>query len=123
MNPQSPSSPEPGNGLGVSFDQGVAVIVGAVVETTPGAAPEVACRIGDQDGLEIVGGDGDRRLAVVWCSDAPKQLEKRMLRLVRTDDNILGIYPTFVGQDEEDDTQETAARRGALGGLGDDENR
>ena len=39
------------------------VVAGVVIETRPGQGPFVACRLEAIDGLEIVGGDGDHKLA------------------------------------------------------------
>ncbi|MCD4748155.1 MAG: hypothetical protein K8R59_02170 [Thermoanaerobaculales bacterium] len=110
MNHQFDSSPGPDGGPGPLFEDGI--VVGAVVETLQGRAPSVACRLESIADLNIVGGDGDRRLAIVWCSSSAKGLERAMERLVKDDEEILGIFPTFMGQD--DGTTEPEARAGAM---------
>ncbi len=100
MSLQFESGPGPDGGPGALFDDGVAVVVGAVVETLPGRAPSVACRLESMGGLNVVGGDGDRRLAIVWCSSSAKGLERAMEQLVKGDEEILGVFPTFMGQDD-----------------------
>ena len=100
MTPQFNSGPGPEGGPGALFEDGVAVVVGAVVETQPGRAPSVACRLENMTDLNVVGGDGDRRLAIVWCSSSAKGLERAMEQLVKGDEEILGIFPTFMGQDD-----------------------
>lgn len=119
MTLQFDSGPGPNSGPGTLFDDHVAVVVGAVVETLPGKAPAVACRLEALDDLNVVGGDGDRRLAIVWGSSSAKALERRMERLVKDDEEILGIFPTFMGQD--DGTNEPEARAGAMKKLIDDD--
>jgi nitrate reductase NapAB chaperone NapD len=119
MTHQFDSGPGPEGGPGALFDDGVAVVVGAVVETLPGRAPSVACRLENMPDLDVVGGDGNRRLAIVWCSGSAKGLERAMEQLVKDDEEILGIFPTFMGQD--DPTGETEARAGAMQQLIDDE--
>ncbi len=119
MTHQLNSGPGPDGGPGALLDDGVAVVVGAVVETLPGRAPSVACRLGSFSDLNIVGGDGDRRLAIVWRSSSAKGLERAMEQLVKEDEEILGVFPTFMGQDEGDGVNE--AQTGALQKLIDDE--
>ena len=109
----------PGDGPGALLEGGDAVIVGAVVETLPGKAPEVACRLEALDDLDVVGGDGERRLAIVWASSSAKVLERAMDRLVKGDEDILGIFPTFMGRDDGDEPQE--ARTQAVNKLLNDE--
>ena len=100
MTLQFNSGPGAEGGPGALFEDGVAVVVGAVVETRPGRAPSVACRLESMVDLNVVGGDGDRRLAIVWCSSSAKGLERAMEQLVKGDEEILGIFPTFMGQDD-----------------------
>ena len=119
MTLQFDSGPGSDGGPGALFEDGVAVVVGAVVETLPGRAPSVACRLESITNLDVVGGDGNRRLAIVWCSSSAKALEREMGKLVKGDEEILGIFPTFMGQD--DPTGETEARAGAMQKLIDDE--
>ncbi len=118
MTHQFDSGPGPESGPGALLEDGVAVVVGAVVETLPGRAPSVACRLESLADLNVVGGDGDRRLAIVWCSFSAKELERAMEQLVKGDEEILGVFPTFMGQD--DGGGATEARAGAMQKLIDD---
>ncbi len=101
MTSQETSSPGSVRGPGSLGDDTGAVVAGVVIETQPGQGPFVACRLGDFPDLEIVGGDGDRRLAAVWCATSGKALEKAVEALLRGDPDILGIFPTFIGRDED----------------------
>ncbi len=111
MSPKFESGPGPDNGPGVLLDDDITVVVGAVVETLPERAPNVACRLEGIEGLDVVGGDGDRRLAIVWCAPSARELERAMDRLIKGDEEILGIFPTFMGRDE---MEEARARSEAL---------
>ena len=73
------------------------IVAGALVHTTPGAAHRVAARLGHVPGVEIAGTDEDARVAVVWSGPTGEALEAAAEALVRGDDEILGVYPTFVG--------------------------
>ena len=73
------------------------IVAGAVVHTAPGAAHRVAARLGHLPGVEIAGTDEDARVAVVWSAPSGRDLETAAEALVRDDDEILGVYPTFVG--------------------------
>ena len=78
----------------------MSVVAGLVIETLAGAAPRVAARLFRVAGLEIQGGDGDHRLAAVWTADGGSSLEEMAERILSTDREVLGIFPTFVGADE-----------------------
>jgi len=114
MSHPSDSGPGPDGGPGAFLDDDVPVVVGAVLETLPGRAPSVACRLGDVEGLDVVGGDGDRRLAVVCCASSARALERTVQRLIRADEEILGFFPTFMGQDDGGEGAGSEARDGAL---------
>ena len=119
-----PGSGVPGIGDGPEeqLDDTVAVIAGVVIETRPGCAPSVACRLGEIDGLEIAGGDGDRRLAGVWSAPSARALEKTVKEVVRNDTDLLGVFPTFIGRADGEDVDPVAlARTGALGAMTEDE--
>lgn len=77
------------------------VVAGLVIETVPRSAESVARRLGRQPGLEIKGVDGDCRIAAVWTGESGEDLEQASERIVAEDEEVLGIFPTFVGQDEE----------------------
>ena len=76
------------------------IIAGVVIETKAGAAPRVAARLLAEPGLELRGGDGDRRLAAVFTGEDGAALEALGERLLRSDEEILGLYPTFVGAED-----------------------
>ena len=107
----------PGSGPGAFSDDGGSVVAGVVIETRPGQGPFVACRLGNEPGLEIVGGDGDCRLAAVWSADTGKALEAAAERLLERDEEIIGIFPTFVGRDDDEPASSSAARSVALDGI------
>ena len=77
------------------------VVAGLVIETLPHKAASVAARLDHCHGLEIRGDDGDRRLAAVWKGKTGEELEKASEEIIATETEVLGIFPTFVGQDEE----------------------
>lgn len=75
------------------------IVAGVVIETVPGAAPRVAARLLHEPGLELQGGDGDRRLAaVVACADGAA-LDALCRRLVRELAEVMGVFPTYVADD------------------------
>ena len=117
MSNNEPTTPGPDSGPGVFADDGVTVVAGVVIETRPGKGPFVACRLENEPGLEIVGGDGDRRLAAVWTAESGKALETAAERLLQREEEIIGIFPTFVGRDDEDSEPSAAARSVALTGM------
>ena len=117
MTDNRPTGPGPDSGPGAYSDDGVTVVAGVVIETRPGQGPFVACRLEHEPGLEIVGGDGDRRLAVVWTAGSGKALEAAAERLLERDEEIIGIFPTFVGRDDEEPEPSSAARSVALSGI------
>jgi nitrate reductase NapAB chaperone NapD len=77
------------------------VVAGLVIETLPERAASVAARLYLHRGLKIQGDDGDRRLAAVWTGADGEEMERVAEEIIATDEDVLGIYPTFVGQDEE----------------------
>lgn len=76
-------------------------VAGVVIVTAPGAEPRVAARLLHEAGLTVTGGDGESRLAAVWEAADGQTLEARAEDLLARDPEILGIFPTFVGEDEE----------------------
>jgi nitrate reductase NapAB chaperone NapD len=76
------------------------IVAGVVIETKAGAAPRVAARLLQVPGLELRGGDGDRRLAAVFTGADGASLEALGERLMKGDEEILGLYPTFVGDED-----------------------
>jgi hypothetical protein len=75
-------------------------VAGIVIETVPGAAPRVAARLLQRADLELQAGDGDHRLAAVWTAKDGATLEAFAESLLAEEAEILGIYPTFVGDDD-----------------------
>ena len=77
------------------------VVAGLVIETLPERAVYVAERLDHHRGLEIQGDDGNRRLAAIWVGKDGEELERASEEIIAANEEVLGIYPTFVGQDEE----------------------
>lgn len=77
------------------------VVAGLVIETVAERAASVAARLDRRHGLEIKGVDGDSRIAAVWIGERGEDLEQASERIIAEDEEVLGIFPTFVGQDEE----------------------
>ena len=82
------------------------VVAGLVIETVPGAARRVGQRLAAVPGLRLEGDDGERRIAGVWEVQSPKELDRRGQDLVREDAEILGVFPVYVGEDDEDGAPE-----------------
>lgn len=76
----------------------MSTVAGVVLLTAPGAGPRVAARLVGVPGLTLAGGDGDRRVAAVWEADDGATLESLSQQLLGEDPEVLGVYPTFVGQ-------------------------
>jgi len=72
------------------------VIAGVIIETAPGSEPRVAARLLRERWVSLEGGDGDRRLAAVLEGESGGSLEELTERLLATDEEILGVFPTFV---------------------------
>lgn len=75
------------------------IVAGVVIETVPGAAPRVAARLLGEPALELEGGDGDHRVAAVFEGPDGAALEALADRLLAGDDEVLGVYPTYVADD------------------------
>ncbi len=99
-------NPGPQQWPGAFPEEGVAIVAGVVIETIPGEAPRVGARLASVEGLELVGGDGDRRLAGVWSASSGKRLLKSVETLLQQDEQLLGIFPTFIGREDEADAGE-----------------
>ncbi|MDQ7007461.1 MAG: hypothetical protein Q9Q40_09525 [Acidobacteriota bacterium] len=95
------SSGSPRHWAGALPADGVEIVAGLVIETMPGRAPAVAIRLARQEGLELVGGDGSQRIAAVWTAESGKSLVKKAEDLLAEDDEILGLFPTFMGRADE----------------------
>ena len=74
-------------------------VAGVGLLTRPGAGPRGAARLAGVPGLTLAGGDGDARLAAVWEGADGGTLEALAERLLAEDPDLLGVYPTFVGDD------------------------
>lgn len=75
------------------------VISGVLIETVSGKVNEVASRLALVKGIEISGSDGDHKLAIVWRGTHGASLLRAADRLLKSDADILGIFPTFVGKE------------------------
>jgi nitrate reductase NapAB chaperone NapD len=71
-----------------------------VIQTIPGRQADVIARLVDVPGLQIKGGDGHDRIAAVWSAESAHSLEEIVESLVELDEDVVGVYPTFVGEDE-----------------------
>jgi hypothetical protein len=78
------------------------IVAGVLIETAPGAEPRVAARLLGRPGVILHGGDGDHRIAAVLESPSGDALAGFTERLLASDEEILGIFPTFVGTADED---------------------
>lgn len=76
------------------------LIAGVVLETLPGRAPSVAERLDGVSGLQVQGHDGNHRVAALWTAPEGSQLETLSELLCRSDPEVLGVFPTFVGEDD-----------------------
>ena len=76
------------------------MIAGVVIETVP-RRTRVAARLLHEPGLELHGGDGDRRLAAVLTGQGGEALEALAERLMHAHDEVIGVYPTYVADEEE----------------------
>jgi len=75
------------------------VVSGVIVETVAGRVAAVASRLVQVEGIEINGTDGVQRLSTVWKARSGDALEKLAETLLKADQEILGIYPAFVGRE------------------------
>jgi hypothetical protein len=85
------------------------IVAGVVIETVAGAAPRVAARLLRTPGLELHGGDGDRRLAAVVTAGDAGALEELAERLVREDGDVLGVFPTYVAEEPDGPAERASA--------------
>lgn len=76
-------------------------VAGVVFQTAPGAAARVAARLAAEPGLTLAGGDGDSKVAAVWEAPDGAALEALAERLLAEVPELLGVFPTFVGRDED----------------------
>ncbi len=90
-------------GPGAFPEDGATIVAGVVIETLPGRALAVSQRLGSVDGLDLVGGDEDRKIAAVWTAPSGRELLRAVEELVRGDEDVLGVFPTFIGCDDEEE--------------------
>lgn len=76
----------------------MSTLAGVLLVTAPGAAPRVAAKLATAPGMTLAGGDGDSRVAAVWEAADGEGLEALAQRLLAEDPEVLGVYPTFVGE-------------------------
>jgi hypothetical protein len=79
----------------------VTTVAGVLLVTAPGAGLRGAARLAHVPGLTLAGGDGDSRLAAVWEAPDGPALEALAERLLAADPELLGVYPTYVAEDED----------------------
>ncbi len=72
------------------------VISGVLFETVAGKVSAVSSRLAQVQGIEIKGTDGDHKIAVVWRGKHGAALLRAADKLLKSDPDILGIFPTFV---------------------------
>lgn len=75
------------------------VVAGVVIQTLPDRAGAVAERLGSVPGLQVRGDDGDSRIAAVWRGASGEDLEEMGEALVEMDREVLGLFPTFAGEE------------------------
>jgi hypothetical protein len=79
----------------------MSTVAGVLFLTAPGAGPRVAARLAREPGLTLARGDGESRVAGVWEAPDGATLEALAERLLAEEPDLLGVFPTFVGQQEE----------------------
>lgn len=78
------------------------IVAGVVIQTRPGAASTVALGLQNIPGMTIHGGDGRSQLAAVWRAANTEALERLSRELVAGSDDIVGVFPTFVGEADDE---------------------
>ena len=77
------------------------IITGVVIHTLPGRQADVSARLLDVPGLQLKGGNGEDKIAAVWSSESARSLEEMVESLVDLDEDVIGVYPTFVAEDSD----------------------
>ncbi|MGQ9494793.1 MAG: hypothetical protein ACUVRY_00795 [Thermoanaerobaculaceae bacterium] len=77
------------------------VIAGVLIKTLPGAAPKVALQLARESFLQLLGGDGNEKIAAVVQRETGAELEAWASELVETNHSVIGVFPTYVAQDEQ----------------------
>ena len=75
------------------------VISGVLFETVSGKVSAVALRLAQVKDIVIIGSDGDHKIAAVWRGKHGAVLLRAADQLFKSDPDILGIFPTFVGNE------------------------
>lgn len=75
------------------------IVAGVVIETLPGKTASVAATLQAVEGLTIEGNDGNQRLACVLVGEHGRSLEDWAEELLESNSDIVGIFPTFVGEE------------------------
>jgi nitrate reductase NapAB chaperone NapD len=75
------------------------VISGVLFETVAGRVNAVAARLELVKGIEVSGTEGDNKVAVVWRGQHGASLLRAADQLLKSDPDILGVFPTFVGRE------------------------
>jgi hypothetical protein len=78
---------------------GLTTVAGVLLVTAPGAAARVAARLTAEKGLTLAGGDGHARIAAIWEAADGASLEALAERLLASDPELLGVFPTYVARD------------------------
>lgn len=74
-------------------------VASVVIETTPGAAPRVAARLGRLPGVELHGSDGDRLLAAVLAGRDCSALGALAERVVAEHAEVVDLVPAYVADE------------------------
>jgi len=77
------------------------IVTGVVIQTVPGRQADVSARLLDVPGLQLKGGNGEDKIAAVWSAETAQSLEEIVEALIDLDEDVLGVFPTFVGEDED----------------------
>ena len=77
------------------------IVAGIIIQTAEGRQADVISRLSGVPGLSLKGGDGRDRIAAVWSAETAQSLEEAVGSLVDLDEDVVGIYPTFVGEDTD----------------------
>jgi len=75
------------------------VISGLLFETVAGRVHSVASRLRHVEGIEVTCTEGDNRVAVVWRGQHGASLLRAADQLLKSDPDILGVFPTFSGEE------------------------
>jgi hypothetical protein len=73
------------------------VISGVLFETVAGRVDAVASRLRHVKGIEVTCTEGDNKIAAVWRGQHGAGLLRAADQLLKSDPDILGVFPTFVG--------------------------